>query len=91
MLGKKADLAFTDPPYNVRIDGNATGLGVNRNREFAMASGEMTFAEFQNFLLGASDHASLRRRSIGDDDVQGQPSPRHYARAPAGTTFVIAL
>jgi DNA modification methylase len=53
MRGKKADMIFTDPPYNVRIDGNATGLGANRHREFAMASGEMTHAEFQNFLLSA--------------------------------------
>jgi DNA modification methylase len=53
MRGKKADMVFTDPPYNVRIDGHATGLGANRHREFAMASGEMTHAEFQNFLLGA--------------------------------------
>jgi hypothetical protein len=53
MHGKKADMIFTDPPYNVRIDGNATGLGANRHREFAMASGEMTHAEFQNFLLSA--------------------------------------
>src|SRR5260221_7559739 len=53
MRGKKADMVFTDPPYNVRIDGHATGLGAHRHREFAMASGEMTHAEFQNFLLGA--------------------------------------
>jgi DNA modification methylase len=51
MRGKKADMVFTDPPYNVRIDGHATGLGANRHREFAMASGEMTYPEFQNFLL----------------------------------------
>jgi DNA modification methylase len=53
MRGKKADMVFTDPPYNVRIDGHATGLGTNRHREFAMASGEMTYPEFQNFLLSA--------------------------------------
>lgn len=51
MRGKKADMVFTDPPYNVKIDGHVTGLGANRHREFAMASGEMTYAEFQNFLL----------------------------------------
>ena len=53
MRGKKADMIFTDSPYNVKIDGHATGLGANRHREFAMASGEMTYAEFQNFLLSA--------------------------------------
>ena len=34
-----ADLIFTDPPYNVPIDGNVTGMGRIRHREFAMASG----------------------------------------------------
>jgi DNA modification methylase len=47
---RKADLVFTDPPYNVRIDGHATGNGNIRHREFAMASGEMTEQEFVTFL-----------------------------------------
>jgi DNA modification methylase len=50
MNGRTADLAFTDPPYNVRIDGNVCGNGAVRHREFAMASGEMTEAEFLSFL-----------------------------------------
>jgi DNA modification methylase len=61
MRGKKADLVFTDPPYNVRIDGNATGFGAIHHREFAMACGEMTSAEFQTFLLSAC--ALLARHS----------------------------
>ena len=40
--GKRAQLVFTDPPYNVRIAGNVSGLGKARHREFAMASGEMS-------------------------------------------------
>lgn len=52
MKGMKAEFVFTDPPYNVRIDGNVTGLGHIRHREFAMASGEMTEAEFTAFLEG---------------------------------------
>lgn len=44
-----ADMAFTDPPYNVRIDGNVCGLGSVSHTEFAMASGEMTEAEFERF------------------------------------------
>jgi hypothetical protein len=32
---------FTDPPYNVPIDGHVSGLGTVRHREFAMASGEI--------------------------------------------------
>jgi DNA modification methylase len=59
--GKKADLVFTDPPYNVRIDGHVSGLGRVQHREFAMASGEMTESEFTEFLkaaLGAAVSAS---------------------------------
>ena len=41
LAGKMADLMFTDPPYNVRIDGHVSGRGRNRHQEFAMASGEM--------------------------------------------------
>ena len=50
---EKAEMVFTDPPYNVAIDGNVSGLGKVRHREFAMASGEMTRAEFTVFLSSA--------------------------------------
>jgi DNA modification methylase len=39
-------LMLTDEPYNVKIAGNVTG---GPHREFAMASGEMTSAEFLAF------------------------------------------
>ena len=48
--GSKAQLVFTDPPYNVAIAGNVSGLGKNKHREFAMASGEMSVVEFTKFL-----------------------------------------
>jgi hypothetical protein len=51
--GAKADLVITDPPYNVAIDGHGSGLGKTRHREFAMASGEMSAAEFTGFLAKA--------------------------------------
>lgn len=50
MDGKKAQMVFTDPPYNVAIDGHVCGLGSIKHREFAMASGEMSEAEFTAFL-----------------------------------------
>jgi DNA modification methylase len=50
MNRKTAHLVFTDPPYNVKIDGNVCGNGRVHHREFAMASGEMTEAEFTAFL-----------------------------------------
>jgi DNA modification methylase len=46
-------MVFTDPPYNVKIDGHASGLGTTRHREFAMASGEMDEAQFTRFLTDA--------------------------------------
>jgi DNA modification methylase len=51
LLGsKKAQMVFTDPPYNVAIAGNVSGLGKVKHREFAMASGEMSPDEFTKFL-----------------------------------------
>jgi len=48
--GEKAEFVFTDPPYNVKIAGNVSGLGKIRHGEFAMASGEMSRKEFTDFL-----------------------------------------
>jgi DNA modification methylase len=50
MASETAQMVFTDPPYNVAIDGHVSGLGKVRHREFAMAAGEMTEAEFTAFL-----------------------------------------
>ena len=50
MSGRKADLVFTDPPYNVRIAGHATGLGAIQHKNFKMAGGEMSEGEFTDFL-----------------------------------------
>ncbi len=50
MGNERARCIFTDPPYNVPIDGNVSGLGRHQHREFAMASGEMTPAQFAQFL-----------------------------------------
>ena len=50
MAGEHADLVFTDPPYNVAIDGNVCGLGSVKHREFAFASGEMSRTQFVSFL-----------------------------------------
>ena len=47
---QKAQLVFTDPPYNVAIDGHVSGHGRVKHREFAMASGEMSTQEFTKFL-----------------------------------------
>ncbi|MBY0400129.1 ParB N-terminal domain-containing protein [Myxococcota bacterium] len=53
---QKAQMIFTDPPYNVRVDGHVSGLGRRRHTEFAMASGEMSAPEFASFLATALGH-----------------------------------
>ena len=50
---ERAAMVFTDPPYNVPIDGHASGLGAIHHRPFPMASGEMDGAEFTGFLSQA--------------------------------------
>ena len=51
---ERADLVFTDPPYNVPIAGNVTKRA--DVREFPMASGEMTEAEYIAFLRATLSH-----------------------------------
>jgi DNA modification methylase len=46
----KANFVFTDPPYNVPIDGHVCGLGRIRHGNFAMGCGEMSEAQFASFL-----------------------------------------
>ena len=50
---ERAAMVFSDPPFNVRIDGHAGGLGAIHHRPFPMASGEMDEAEFTAFLAHA--------------------------------------
>ena len=42
MGGELAEMVFTDPPYNLPIDGHVSGLGSVKHGDFAMASGEMS-------------------------------------------------
>ena len=81
-----ADAVFTDPPYNVAIAGHASGLGKVKHDDFIMASGEMTEAEFTQFLTQAcqllaqnSKDGSLHFicmdwRHIGELLVAGKPA-----------------
>ncbi|WP_428515362.1 DNA-methyltransferase [Roseovarius sp.] len=61
MAGEMARMVFSDPPYNVKIDGHVGNSGKIQHREFAMASGEMTVSEFTGFLERAfqnmADHS----------------------------------
>jgi DNA modification methylase len=63
LLGsEQADLIFTDPPYNVPIDGHVCGQGRIRHREFAMGAGEMSSIEFRTFLERTLASAAERCR-----------------------------
>jgi ParB/Sulfiredoxin domain len=53
MAGESARMVFSDPPYNVPIDGHVGNSGKVQHREFAMASGEMSAPEFTEFLTSA--------------------------------------
>jgi DNA modification methylase len=54
--GERAAMVFTDPPYNVPIQGHVGGSGTIRHREFVMASGEMSQEAFTSFLATALGH-----------------------------------
>ena len=61
MLGEQARLVFADAPYNVPVVGHIMKRDSGR-REFPMASGEMSPAEFTTFLtdcLGAAAAVSM--------------------------------
>lgn len=64
MDGEKAQMVFSDPPYNVPIQGHVGGSGAVKHREFAMAAGEMSKAEFTGFLT-----TSLR--NLADASLDG--------------------
>lgn len=53
MNGKRAAMVLSDPPYNVRINGNVSGRGRIQHRDFVMGSSEMSEAEFLLFLSRA--------------------------------------
>jgi 16S rRNA G966 N2-methylase RsmD len=84
--GERAQMVFTDPPYNVPIDGHVCGLGAVKHREFAMAAGEMSEAEFTRFLAttfghlaahaadGAIHYICINWRHLGEVLAAGQSS-----------------
>ena len=57
LLGEeKADIAFIDEPYNVKVNGHVGGKGKVKHGEFAMASGEMNADQFTEFLSTSKKH-----------------------------------
>ena len=58
----KANMVFTDPPFNVKIQGHVCGSGQTKHKEFAFASGEMNVAEFISFLK--TSMANIAKHSV---------------------------
>jgi DNA modification methylase len=56
MDNQKAQMVFTDAPYNVKIDGHVGNSGETKHEEFAMASGEMSDDVFTEFLATVHQH-----------------------------------
>ena len=63
MGAERATAVFSDPPYNVAIDGHVSGLGKVRH---LMAAGEMTPEAFTAFLTAALD----RMKESSDPGLQ---------------------
>ena len=70
---------FSDPPYNVKVQGHISGLGKVQHREFAMASGEKSEAQFTAFLAQYLRHT--KAHSI--------PGSLHYACMDAAHTLAL--
>jgi DNA modification methylase len=55
---ERAQMVFTDPPWNVSITGHLSTLGAVKHKNFAMGCGEMSAKEFETFLHTALGHAA---------------------------------
>jgi len=62
LAGETVAAVFTDPPYNVPIDGHVSGLGATKHREFAFAAGEMSREAFTAFLTATLGPAAASCR-----------------------------
>ena len=77
MGDERAAMVFTDPPYNVPIDGHVSGKGRTTHREFAMATGEMSEVEFIQFLATVCEQMT----------AVSEPGALHYVCMDWGHAF----
>lgn len=63
LQGDIVDVVFSDPPYNVAIENNVSGLGKVQHCDFAMATGEMSSSEFVEFLIASYDPVARHMRA----------------------------
>jgi DNA modification methylase len=62
LAGDRAEMVFADPPYNVPIEGHASGLGATQHKDFIMGAGELSPDQFEALLrasLALSARASV--------------------------------
>lgn len=70
LLGSdRASFVFTDPPYNVPIDGHVSGLGRIRHSNFAMGCGEMSETQFTTFLAAVFGHLAANTADGSIHDI----------------------
>jgi len=86
LRGELAQMCWTDPPYNIAIERNVSGLGQVKHKNFAMGVGEMSPEAFAQFLGTAFRHmvtfsvdGSIRRLSNNKCGCSGV-----IARTPQG-------
>ena len=66
LAGRTIDCVFSDPPYNIKIEGVVSGKGKTKHRDFAMGVGEMSDERFTTFL---SDYLTLCREHASQGAV----------------------
>ncbi len=74
---EKVRAVWSDPPYNVAVNGHVSGLGKHQHREFVQASGEMSEEEFTDFLA----------RYLELTKAHSTPGALHYACMDAAHSF----
>lgn len=75
MQRESAQMVLTDAPFNVKIAGHVSVRTATRHAEFAMASGEMSKAQFTEFLATAFRH--IARYSVDGAVVMAFMDWRH--------------
>jgi hypothetical protein len=91
MVGRVGAMVFTDAPYNVPVSGHVSGLG--KHAEFAMASGEMSKAEFTAFLGEATKQlaANVRDGAVLDLCVDWRHLPELLSALEANDLSLLDL
>lgn len=91
LMGANAAMVFTDPPYNVAVNGHVSST--RRHREFAEASGEMSSAEFTAFLTETitAAVAPLKDGGLAYICMDHRHLPELYAAAAACKLTVLNL